>query len=867
MFKARSSIRWILAGAFAIACLGSGVVWAQDVLPWNKPDASPAQNGSAGGLPEPVTNQPLEPLPPLEPQAPQGGQVPAAASQPTPAPGVGIDPAAPIARQAVPVAPDAQIAPPIDMPPGWNASPRVGPPSNKTAAPAPAPTDPSVVHAPPASAPAAATPETVRAPAALPPLQASPQPSAPVPPSTPPPSLQVAPPATQASPSPTPHSVPPTATITAVPQPPAVAPGLEPSAPGSPPAVAPLDGAAAIIAPESVGIRWRVENPFRFFSDPKDTNVHRATFLSLSEDERANPILASERALSRRHPEGWAATMYKKTCWNRSKNVFACPNDTDYIDPKSHAVIADVTGANDPSVNCVWRINARGERGGRAEAITKPCNEPVRFDVPYPDGADLLVEIADRPLAKADVQVRDILVAGMGDSFASGEGNPDGPVQFSRERTASYGGGGKDLQGYPARIGAWKSIGDKSFIEENARWLDQACHRSLYSFQLRTALQLSLEDPHRAVTYVGVACSGAEVTAGLFLRYKGNEWVPNPPLLSQISAVAEAQCGKNEAPAQDLPEAYHMKGAIKDLQGGLVLRKCPIEKSRKIDLLLLSVGGNDIGFSRLLANAVLAEKSLLKKLGGWFGEVEGQLEASAALNVLDQRYKSLNRALHNIVHLPWNETDRVVLAAYPPLALLGDGTATCPDGTAGMEVLADFRLSQTRAKDGTWVADKLQHVMADSAKAFGWTFADSHRKAFVGRGICAGYTDNAFSIADDLRLPRMTQGKWVPYNPADYRAYASRQRWFRTPNDAFMTGNFHVSPSLLQKALKFESLSWFQLLLASTYSGAFHPTAEGHAAIADSVTDKARQVLKKYKQQGPELTAEFNPGDADTDTP
>ena len=73
-----------------------------------------------------------------------------------------------------------------------------------------------------------------------------------------------------------------------------------------------------------------------------------------------------------------------------------------------------------------------------------------------------------------------------------------------------------------------------------------------------------------------------------------------------------------------------------------------------------------------------------------------------------------------------------------------------------------------------------------------------------------------------------------------------------------MTGNFHVSGSILQKALRLESLSWFQLLLASTYSGAFHPTAEGHAAMADSVTDKARQVLRKYRQESPELTAKAN---------
>ena len=60
------------------------------------------------------------------------------------------------------------------------------------------------------------------------------------------------------------------------------------------------------------------------------------------------------------------------------------------------------------------------------------------------------------------------------------------------------------------------------------------------------------------------------------------------------------------------------------------------------------------------------------------------------------------------------------------------------------------------------------------------------------------------------------------------------------------TANFHVASTLLLKVLKLNALSWFQLVLAATYSGAFHPTAEGQAAIADAVVDKARSVLKKY---------------------
>jgi hypothetical protein len=104
-------------------------------------------------------------------------------------------------------------------------------------------------------------------------------------------------------------------------------------------------------------------------------------------------------------------------------------------------------------------------------------------------------------------------------------------------------------------------------------------------------------------------------------------------------------------------------------------------------------------------------------------------------------------------------------------------------------------------------------------------------------------------------LPRRHGDVWVPYNPAHYEPYAARQRWFRTPNDAFLTGNFHVAGSVMQKVLKLQSFSWFQVLLASTYSGAFHPTAEGHAAIADSVVEQARGVLKRHGQQSAAVAA------------
>lgn len=611
------------------------------------------------------------------------------------------------------------------------------------------------------------------------------------------------------------------------------------------------DGIAA--AQTSPEITWRVTNAFRLFTDAADTEMHRATYEALTEEERRTPVLAAERALAERHPDGWAATMFRNICWNVEKNRYTCPELKDYTNPKSHQIQARVVDVPDAEgVDCTWLTTPLGGRQ-RGASITVPCDTPVALEIPYPSGARVSVEVGGRQIAETTARIKDLLIVGFGDSFGSGEGNPDSPVRFSRERTADYGLRSKDqpLDNLPARTGEWSVIGDRSFIRENAQWTDQACHRSLYSHQLRAALQLAVEDPKRSVTYVGLACSGSETTFGLFLRYKGNEWVPNPPDASQISAAAQAQCGATEARAYDLPEAYHMNEKVPELKGGLVLRKCDAEKARKIDLILLSIGGNDIGFSRLVANAVLADQSSLRSLGGWFGQVHGFQQAQALLDVLDDRYKSLNRAFHNILHVPWNESDRIILTAYPPMAVMEDGKSVCPDGQAGMTVLPDFMLSEAKAREGETASARLHQIMKTSAKAHGWTFAEAHRAAFQGRGVCAGWSDSAFNTADDLRIPRKVNGQWEPFNPADWRAYASRQRWFRTPNDAFMTGHFHVPQSLMQTVLKNQGYGWVQLLLASTYSGAFHPTAEGHAAIADAVAEQARAVLQRHDRTQP----------------
>ena len=597
-------------------------------------------------------------------------------------------------------------------------------------------------------------------------------------------------------------------------------------------------------------IEWRLENPFRYFSRVKNVELHRDVFKSLSIEERLYPILSAERRLAKSHPRGWAKDIVKDVCNGRPGANGGCDVRANSITPREHMVVASLDAGHDLTGRCVWRVKAvKTAQKKYDETLRAPCGSPVRFKSPYVGGAKLSVHHDGRLVDEIKIKVKDIFVVGMGDSFASGEGNPDVPIVFSRERSSAYGKlpKGGVLDGYPARVGGWRKIGDSEFLKNGARWVNQACHRSLYSHQLRVALQLSLEDAHRSVTYADFACAGAEITKGVFRLDKGNEWSAARPSLSQLSAVANIQCGKKGAPDRDYPHAYHINGAVPYL-ADIVLKKCPKKRARKIDLLLLSIGGNDAGFSRLVANAVLADETVLRKLGGWMGLVYGSDQAKGDLAALKNRYKALNRALHNLLHIPWKQSDRIILTAYPLLSLLDDGKSICPDGKAGMGVLETFSLSTAKAGDAEKLAVQLDGEMKKASRRHGWSFAHRHRRSFAGHSICSGAHKLLPGKADDLRIPKFKDGVWTPFNPADYQPYSSRARWFRTPNDAYLTGHFHVRRTVARKVLENKKLRWFQLLLASTYSGAFHPTAEGQAVIADQVASKARHVLRKYGQ-------------------
>jgi lysophospholipase L1-like esterase len=83
---------------------------------------------------------------------------------------------------------------------------------------------------------------------------------------------------------------------------------------------------------------------------------------------------------------------------------------------------------------------------------------------------------------------------------------------------------------------------------------------------------------------------------------------------------------------------------------------------------------------------------------------------------------------------------------------------------------------------------------------------------------------------------------WRPYDPAtENYPYALRQRWVRTFNDAYMVLNQKVMTKDGQIDEDATSANF------SETTGGMHPSAEGHASMADAILlDVRPQIVKDF---------------------
>ena len=212
-------------------------------------------------------------------------------------------------------------------------------------------------------------------------------------------------------------------------------------------------------------------------------------------------------------------------------------------------------------------------------------------------------------MAETAARVTDLFIVGMGDSFASGEGNPDVPVRFSPERTTDYG-IGPTMRRSPA-IRPASATGRRSATRSSSRRTRAGRTRPAIARSTRTSCGPRCSSPSR--TRIAPSRSSASPARARRRRSASSSIQgqrvgaqsagPVADLRRRRGAVRRQRCARLR-PAGGLshqrqdPRAEGRPGAA---------RSATPSRARKIDLLFLSVGGNDVGFARLVANAVLAD--------------------------------------------------------------------------------------------------------------------------------------------------------------------------------------------------------------------------------------------------------------------
>ncbi len=149
----------------------------------------------------------------------------------------------------------------------------------------------------------------------------------------------------------------------------------------------------------------------------------------------------------------------------------------------------------------------------------------------------------------AGIDIDDIVIVALGDSSASGEGNPDDT--------------GLDVS-----------------------WVDRRCHRSRTSGQALTAKALEERSNKSSVTFLSFACSGAKLGAGVLEPYAGQASLGSPSQIpSQFWEVADLQ------PQVD---------AAREALCRVPVDQCGPEDMRNVDYVFVSIGLNDLAFSDVI---------------------------------------------------------------------------------------------------------------------------------------------------------------------------------------------------------------------------------------------------------------------------
>jgi lysophospholipase L1-like esterase len=349
------------------------------------------------------------------------------------------------------------------------------------------------------------------------------------------------------------------------------------------------------------------------------------------------------------------------------------------------------------------------------------------------------------------VNVRDILIVSLGDSYSSGEANPEVvqglslPSEFP-SGTIPYLENSDLNQDLPAL--AFTAVSPFLTQTTAALWADGAdgyygptpfglnmtednreSHRSTLAATAQYALQLERSDPHSSVTFVHVAQSGAttQTTIGAQPAYGKED--PNYVLTPQTKLI----------PA--------------------------IVGTRPIDQLFISLGGNDVGFTTLAAELVVGGVVVSDVLGNVTSFVPSQEPAilaqaqqaianSTALGIVQATFNALARSLpagyasvQKALSTSGITVNATFITEYPDPTLIYK-TFTNPSngqpftipwwGPAAFDIVPPAEVSATEAYFvSQTILPALNGLAKQGAAANGWTYLGNISSAFLGHGYDA----------------------------------------------------------------------------------------------------------------------------------
>lgn len=284
----------------------------------------------------------------------------------------------------------------------------------------------------------------------------------------------------------------------------------------------------------------------------------------------------------------------------------------------------------------------------------------------------------------SDVKILDHLIVVLGDSYISGEGNPDKNLEPGHV---------DEMLCKPTTFRTGMPI---SNIPN--QWQESNAHRSYNNGAYYASERISRKTgtTHRLVRFVSFARSGAKIIEGLI----GPNMVNNRDGWIQMGQIDEAIATIG---------------------------------SNKIDALILSISGNDVAFASSLEYLVIGDTDARndterKRLEKKFDE---------RLRLVPSMFEMLNQKLNGL-------SIRNILICEYPVKLFESSVNGVPfDGNPCGIFLSPFSQFSLEKEDGVLfkkLGGELNRTIESAAKKYGWKYVTGINDAFSGHGYCAPET-------------------------------------------------------------------------------------------------------------------------------